>query len=58
MLYGDLNLQATGGLRESMMFSRPEACEAFVRAVHDLRRILASGRSPGRLANSAHATLR
>ncbi len=58
MLYGDLNLRATGGLRESMMFSRPEACEAFVRAVNDLKRILASGRSPGRLTNGAHASMK
>jgi len=55
MLYGDLNLRSTGGLRESFLFSRPEACEAFVRAINDLKRILASGGSQGRLSSAPTA---
>ena len=55
MLYGDLNLRSTGGLRESFLFSRPEACEAFVRAINDLKRILASRGPQGRIANAPTA---
>jgi hypothetical protein len=55
MLYGDLSLRSTGGLRESFLFSRPEACEAFVHAINDLKRILASGAPQGRFSSAPKA---
>jgi hypothetical protein len=49
MLYGELNLKAPGGLLETFMFSRYADCQAFVRAIQDLKRILTS-QSPVRLS--------
>lgn len=46
MLYGELGLTTSTGLNEAFMFSRSETCEAFVRAVGELKRILTSGSSP------------
>jgi hypothetical protein len=43
MLYGELGLKASGGLNEAFMFSRSEPCEAFVRAVGELKCVLATG---------------
>lgn len=42
MLYGELSLKTSGGLNEAFMFSRHEDCSAFVRAVEDLKRVLAA----------------
>jgi hypothetical protein len=54
MLYGELNLKASGGLREAFMFSRHGDCQAFVRAIQDLKRILAS-KSSTRLSGGPKA---
>jgi len=43
MLYGELTLRSKGGLHEAFLFSRHDACEAFVRAIKDLKRVLMSG---------------
>ncbi len=54
MLYGELNLKTPGGLREAFMFSRNEDCQAFVREIQDLKRILASN-SAARLSGGPKA---
>jgi|GEM_PF-1386322 hypothetical protein len=46
MLYGELGLKTSGGLNEAFMFSRSNPCEAFVRAVTELKRVLTTGSSP------------
>jgi hypothetical protein len=46
MLYGELSLKAAGGLHEPFHFSRNEPCEAFARAISDLKRLLAGGAAP------------
>jgi hypothetical protein len=48
--YGALEMTAAGGLHESFMVSRVEPCEAFAHAVRDLKRVLASARTPGKVA--------
>ncbi|WP_242139636.1 hypothetical protein [Sphingomonas sp. TREG-RG-20F-R18-01] len=42
MLYGEMSLRASGGFNEAFMFSRNEDCQAFVRAIQELKRTLAS----------------
>jgi hypothetical protein len=49
MGYGRLELTAHGGLHEAFLFSRPDASEAFARAITDLKRVLASGGPKPRL---------
>jgi hypothetical protein len=46
MLYGELRLEAPGGLREAFQFSRNEPCEALARALTDLARILRATEAP------------
>ncbi|WP_133243827.1 hypothetical protein [Sphingomonas pokkalii] len=46
MLYGELGLKTSTGLNEAFMFSRSEPCEAFVRAIGELKRVLATGAVP------------
>jgi len=49
MRYGCLNLSSVGGMNQASMFSNAEASADFARAVGELKRILASGRSSRRL---------
>ncbi|WP_298161452.1 hypothetical protein [Brevundimonas sp.] len=42
MRYGHVGLRSPGGMDEALMFSRDDACRAFVAAANDLQRILRS----------------
>ena len=42
MLYGELGLRTASGFNELFMLSRPEPCEAFARAVRDVKGVLAT----------------
>lgn len=57
MLYGELHLRAAGGLSEVFNFSRNQPCEAFARAINDLKRIL-SARSGPSLPQGSTSSLR
>ncbi len=46
MAYGEIALKARGGMNESLMFSRDDACRDFVAAVVELQRVLKSGPRP------------
>ena len=52
LLYGELSIEGQGGLREAFQFSRNETCEAFARAINDLKRLLAAGHRPPLPADS------
>jgi len=43
MAYGEIIMNAQGGMKEALMFSRDDACREFVSAVIELQRILKSG---------------
>lgn len=46
MAYGEIAMKARGGMNESLMFSRDDACREFVAAVVEVQRILKSGLRP------------